>query len=107
MPKSGDFGGVIPQFELYRKGLPGVRAKVETHFGHEGALYCENIFDCVRIIIDPSTPAEFPKAQLDESLATGLLSFCQILPKYNYDHNADLSLTKFIFKGFFWRHQQY
>ncbi len=41
MLKSGDFDGVIPQFELYRKGLPGARARVKTHFGHEGALYCE------------------------------------------------------------------
>ncbi|HEC44214.1 MAG TPA: hypothetical protein ENI20_15435 [Bacteroides sp.] len=41
MLKSGDFDAILPQFELYRKGLPGARARVKTHFGHEGALYCE------------------------------------------------------------------
>jgi len=49
---------------------------------------CENIFDRVRILIDPSTPAEFPKAKIDEDLSGGLLSFRQVLPysepeKYN------------------------
>ncbi len=41
MLKSGDFDVILPQFELYRKGLPGARARVKTHFGHEGAVYCE------------------------------------------------------------------
>ncbi len=41
---------------------------------------CENIFDRVRVIIDPSTPAEFPKAKIDENLVNGVLSFRQILP---------------------------
>ena len=41
---------------------------------------CENIFDRVRVLIDPSTPAEFPKAKVEEDLARGLLSFRQVLP---------------------------
>ena len=41
MLKSGDFDAILPQFELYRKGLPGAMARVLTHFGHEGAVYCE------------------------------------------------------------------
>jgi len=39
--KSGDFDVILPQFELYRKGLPGATARVKVHFGHEGAVYCE------------------------------------------------------------------
>ncbi len=41
MLKSGDFDAIIPQFELYRKGLPGATARVKKHFGHEGAVYTE------------------------------------------------------------------
>jgi hypothetical protein len=41
MLKSGDFDAILPQFELYRKGLPGAVARVKKHFGHEGAVYCE------------------------------------------------------------------
>ena len=41
MLKSGDFDAIIPQFDLYRKGLPGARARVKKHFGHAGAVYCE------------------------------------------------------------------
>uniref|UniRef100_UPI003216FDEF DUF5703 domain-containing protein n=1 Tax=uncultured Draconibacterium sp. TaxID=1573823 RepID=UPI003216FDEF len=41
MLKSGDFDAILPQFELYRKGLPGATARVKEHFGHEGAVYCE------------------------------------------------------------------
>lgn len=41
MLKSGDFDAILPQFELYRKGLPGAKARVKKHFGHEGAVYCE------------------------------------------------------------------
>jgi len=49
---------------------------------------CNNIFDRIRVLIDPSTPAEFPKAKVEEDLTKGLLSFRQILPysepdKYN------------------------
>lgn len=41
MLKAGDFDVIIPQFELYRKGLPGATARVETHFGHNGAVFSE------------------------------------------------------------------
>ncbi len=41
MLKSGDFDAIIPQFELYRKGLPGATARVLTHFGHGGAVFPE------------------------------------------------------------------
>jgi hypothetical protein len=39
--KSGDFEAMLPQFELYRKGLPGATARVQEHFGHKGALFSE------------------------------------------------------------------
>lgn len=41
MLKAGDFDAILPQFELYRKGLPGARARVKKHFGHEGAVFTE------------------------------------------------------------------
>ena len=41
MLKSGDFDAILPQFELYRKGLPGAMARVKAHFGHNGAVYSE------------------------------------------------------------------
>jgi len=41
MLKAGDFDAILPQFELYRKGLPGASARVEKHFGHKGALISE------------------------------------------------------------------
>jgi hypothetical protein len=41
MLKAGDYDAIIPQFELYRKGLPGATARVKTHFGHNGAVYSE------------------------------------------------------------------
>ena len=41
MLKAGDFDAILPQFELYRRGLPGARARVAEHFGHDGALYSE------------------------------------------------------------------
>jgi alpha-L-fucosidase 2 len=41
---------------------------------------CDNIFDRVRVMIDPSTPEEFPKAKVEEDLSKGLLSFRQVLP---------------------------
>lgn len=41
MLKAGDFDVILPQFELYRKGLPGATARVATHFGHPGAVYSE------------------------------------------------------------------
>jgi hypothetical protein len=39
-----------------------------------------NIFNRIKIIPDPSTPAEFPKYKPDEDLANGILSFRQTLP---------------------------
>jgi len=41
---------------------------------------CENVFDRIRVIIDPSTPAEFPRAEAEEELSKGVLAFRQILP---------------------------
>ncbi|MBP1646996.1 MAG: hypothetical protein H6Q30_441 [Bacteroidetes bacterium] len=41
---------------------------------------CASIFDRVRILIDPSTPKEFPRAKLEEMLPEGLLAFRQTLP---------------------------
>lgn len=41
MLKAGDYDAITPQFELYRKGLPGATARVKTHFGHEGAAFGE------------------------------------------------------------------
>lgn len=41
MLKAGDFDAILPQFELYRLGLPGARARVKEHFGHNGAVYSE------------------------------------------------------------------
>ncbi|MCK4988925.1 MAG: hypothetical protein KAS29_00505, partial [Bacteroidales bacterium] len=41
MLKSGDFDAILPQFELYRKGLPGATARVKEHFGHNGAVFSE------------------------------------------------------------------
>ena len=41
MLKAGDLDAILPQFELYRKGLPGARARVQKHFGHAGAVFTE------------------------------------------------------------------
>ncbi|MCP4311460.1 MAG: hypothetical protein GY790_09385 [Bacteroidetes bacterium] len=43
MLKSGDVDAILPQFELYRKALPGARARVRANFGHDGAIYSEYI----------------------------------------------------------------
>lgn len=43
MLKSGDADAILPQFELYRKALPGAQARVKANFAHEGAVYCEYI----------------------------------------------------------------
>jgi alpha-L-fucosidase 2 len=45
----------------------------------QGSL-CPNIFDRVRVLVDPSTPKEFPKAKIEEDLSRGVLAFRQILP---------------------------
>lgn len=41
MLKSGDSEGMVPQFNLYKKGLNGARLKVKKFFGHNGAAFCE------------------------------------------------------------------
>ncbi|WP_422081591.1 DUF5703 domain-containing protein [Ulvibacterium sp.] len=41
MLKSGDFDAMLPHFELFRKALPGAKARVKEHFGHDGAVYSE------------------------------------------------------------------
>ncbi|MCP4450521.1 MAG: hypothetical protein GY809_03600, partial [Planctomycetes bacterium] len=41
MLRAGDYDAILPQFELYRKGLPGATARVKTHFGHNGAVFSE------------------------------------------------------------------
>ena len=43
MLKSGDRDVILPQFELYRKALPGARARVKSNFVHDGAIYSEYI----------------------------------------------------------------
>ncbi len=43
MLKAGDVDAIKSQFELYRKALPGARARVRVHFGHDGAVYSEYI----------------------------------------------------------------
>lgn len=54
----------------------------------EHGRICENIFDRIRVIPDPSTPKEFPKPTPEENLNSGTLSFRQTMPylepeKYN------------------------
>ncbi len=49
---------------------------------------CENVFDRIRVMPDPSTPKEFPKTQVEENLGKGVIAFRQTLPysepeKYN------------------------
>ena len=48
---------------------------------------CENIFNRIRILIDPSTPTEFPKARIEEDLKNGRLSFFQTLPYLESEQN--------------------
>lgn len=43
MLKAGDFDLIIPHFELYHKALGGAKARVQKHFGHDGAVYSEYI----------------------------------------------------------------
>ncbi len=43
MLKTGDFDAILPQFDLYRKALPGAQARVKANFEHEGAMYAEYI----------------------------------------------------------------
>ena len=41
MLKSGDKDAILPQFELYRKALPGAQARVKVNFKHDGAIFSE------------------------------------------------------------------
>ncbi len=41
--KSGDTDVILPQFELYRKALPGAQAQARANFNHDGAVYSEYI----------------------------------------------------------------
>lgn len=43
MLKAGDAEGLQSQFNLYEQGLAGARLKVQEHFGHKGAIFCEYI----------------------------------------------------------------
>lgn len=45
----------------------------------EGNL-CENIFNRVRVMPDPSTPKEFPEYIMQEDLEKGLIAFRQVMP---------------------------
>lgn len=39
--KSGDFDGMVAQFNLYKRGLKGAQLRVQEYFGHDGAMFCE------------------------------------------------------------------
>jgi len=41
---------------------------------------CENVFDRIRVMSDPSTPEEFPKTQIEENPVKGVIAFRQTLP---------------------------
>lgn len=41
MLKTGDYDAIHSHFGLYRKALPGARARVRVHFKHDGAVYSE------------------------------------------------------------------
>ncbi|MEO0055542.1 MAG: hypothetical protein RLZZ50_1489 [Verrucomicrobiota bacterium] len=43
MLKSGDADLVAPQLEFYRRALPSAVARVKTYYGHEGALFAEQL----------------------------------------------------------------
>ncbi len=43
MLKSGDADLVVPQLEFYRRALPSAVARVKTYYGHEGALFAEQL----------------------------------------------------------------
>ncbi|SFD47607.1 Glycosyl hydrolase family 65, N-terminal domain [Chitinophaga sp. CF118] len=53
----------------------------------------KNIFERVKVIPDPSTPAEFPHYAVQEELSKGILSFRQILPSIDNKSNKAFRLT--------------
>ena len=52
---------------------------------------CENVFDRIRVISDPSTPKEFPKTLIEENLEKGVIAFRQTLP-YSEPEKQDVVL---------------
>jgi hypothetical protein len=43
MLKAGDFEMLKPQLEFYRRALPSAVARVKNYYGHEGALFAEQL----------------------------------------------------------------
>lgn len=43
MLKAGDSELVTPQLEFYRRALPSATARVKTYYGHDGALFAEQL----------------------------------------------------------------
>ncbi len=43
MLKSGDADLMEPQLEFYRRALPSAKARVKAYYGHEGALFAEQL----------------------------------------------------------------
>ena len=43
MLKAGDAGLVTPQLDYYRRALPSAIARVKTYYGHQGALFAEQL----------------------------------------------------------------
>jgi alpha-L-fucosidase 2 len=52
---------------------------------------CENVFDRIRVMPDPSTPKEFPKTKIEENLEKGVIAFRQTLP-YSEPEKYDVDL---------------
>ena len=48
---------------------------------------CDNIFDRIKVIPDPSTPKEFPKTKIEENLVKGAMAFRQTLPYLEPEKN--------------------
>ncbi|MEY3435634.1 MAG: hypothetical protein RL335_90 [Bacteroidota bacterium] len=46
----------------------------------EKGSVCDNFFDRIRVIPDPSTPKEFPRPKAQENLSAGIIAFQQTLP---------------------------
>jgi hypothetical protein len=39
--KNGDFEAMLPEFDVYRRGLTNAEARTRVHFGHEGCSFAE------------------------------------------------------------------
>jgi hypothetical protein len=46
MLKSGDFDMMPPQFDLYRRALPGAEARTRFYWGHGGCSFVEQLENC-------------------------------------------------------------